>query len=101
MPPGAHEEFWRQAMMGGARGQYDCIRQFSQTDLTQDLRGMRIPTLVIHGDDDQIVPVADAAALMAQIGPNARLKIYDGAPHGLPVTHRDRLNADLLAFLRS
>ena len=90
--------FWNQGMMGSIVGQYACIPEFSEVDYTADLKKIDKPTLVIHGDDDQIVPLAHVGALMAKIVPNAMLKVYEGAPHGLASTHQDRLNADLLAF---
>jgi non-heme chloroperoxidase len=87
-------------MAGGIKGIYDCIKVFSETDLTEDLRRMDVPTLIIHGDDDQIVPIAASALHSVKIAPQATLKIYPGAPHGLPTTLQDQLNADLLAFIR-
>jgi non-heme chloroperoxidase len=78
---------------------YDCIKAFSETDLTEDLKRIDVPTLIIHGDDDQIVPIADSALLSSKIIKNVTLKVYPGAPHGLFATHRDQLNADLLEFL--
>ncbi|GGC88807.1 alpha/beta fold hydrolase [Chelatococcus reniformis] len=98
---GVRQSFWLQGMMGGIKGQYDCIREFSEVDYTEDLKAMTVPVLVIHGDDDQIVPIRAAGEKSARIAPHARLKVYPGAPHGLPTTHQDDLNADLLAFLRS
>ncbi|WFU91864.1 alpha/beta hydrolase (plasmid) [Rhizobium sp. CC1099] len=97
---GVRESFWLQGMLGGVKGQYDCIHEFSEIDYTDDLRQMTIPTLVIHGDDDQIVPIKAAGIRSAEIAPNATLKIYKGAPHGLPITRHDDLNHDLLAFIR-
>jgi non-heme chloroperoxidase len=87
--------------MGGLKGQYDCIREFSEVDYTEDLKRFDVPTLIIHGDDDQIVPIGAAAHLSSKIVKNATLKVYPGAPHGLATTHQDQLNDDLLAFLRS
>jgi non-heme chloroperoxidase len=98
---GLRQTFWNQGMMGSAVGQYACIREFSEVDYTADLQKIDVPTLVIHGDDDQIVPFAHAGALTATIVPNATLKVYKGAPHGLASTHQDQLNADLLEFARS
>lgn len=98
---GLRQTFWNQGMMGSIVGQYDCVREFSEVDYTQDLRKIDVPAPVIHGDDDQIVPISHAGELTARIVPNAELKIYEGAPHGLASTHQDRLNADLLAFARS
>lgn len=94
------QDFWRQGMMGGLLGQYACIREFSEVDYTADLKRIDKPALIVHGDDDQIVPIAHAGALSARIIPNATLKVYAGADHGLAVTHRDRFNADLIAFAR-
>lgn len=93
--------FWSQGMMGSVVGQYACIREFSEVDYTSDLEKIDVPTLVIHGDDDQIVPLAHAGALTAKVVRRATLKVYEGAPHGLAATHQDRLNADLLDFARS
>jgi len=93
--------WWRQAMMGGAKAQYDSIKAFSETDFTGDLRSIAVPTLVMHGDDDQIVPVADSAMLSSKLLPNATLKVYKGLPHGMCTTHAEVINRDLLAFLRS
>jgi non-heme chloroperoxidase len=98
---GVRESFWLQGMMGGIKGQYDCIREFSEVDYTADLQKIDVPTLVVHGDDDQIVPIAASALLSAKIVKNATLKIYPGAPHGLATTHQDQLNADLLAFIKT
>jgi len=97
---GMREHFWLQGMMGSIKGHYDCIHEFSEVDYTEDLKAMTMPTLVIHGDDDQIVPIAAAGMRSAQIAPNAMLKVYAGAPHGLPITLADRLNQDLLGFIR-
>jgi non-heme chloroperoxidase len=97
---GVRQWFWLQSMAGGIKGIYDCIKVFSETDLTEDLRRMDVPTLIIHGDDDQIVPIAASALHSVKIAPQATLKIYPGAPHGLPTTLQDQLNADLLAFIR-
>jgi non-heme chloroperoxidase len=97
---GILQNFWLHGMLGGIKGQYDCIHEFSELDYTEDLRKMSIPTLIIPGDDDQIVPIDAASKRSAEIAPKATLKIYPGAPHGLPITHQDQLNADLLAFLR-
>jgi non-heme chloroperoxidase len=97
---GVRESFWLQGMMAGIKGAYDCIKQFSETDFTEDLKRIDVPTLILHGDDDQIVPIGASALLSAQLVPNATLKIYAGADHGLTVTHQDQFNADLLAFIR-
>jgi non-heme chloroperoxidase len=98
---GLRQTFWNQGMMGSIVGQHACIREFSEVDFTADLKAIDVPTMVIHGDDDQIVPVAHAGALTARVLGDATLKIYDGAPHGLASTHQDRLNGDLLDFARS
>lgn len=98
---GTKDAFWHQSMMAGLKGAYDCIKQFSESVFTEDLKKFDIPTLVIHGDDDQIVPISDSAEMTVQQVPTATLKVYPGAPHGLPVTHRERFNSDLLEFLRS
>lgn len=98
---GVRDMFWLWSMQAGIKGAYDCIKAFSETDLTEDLKRFDIPTLIIHGDDDQIVPIADSALLSSKIVKGATLKIYPGAPHGLPTTHEDQLNEDLLSFLRS
>jgi non-heme chloroperoxidase len=98
---GVRENFWLQGMMGGHKGEYDCIKAFSETDFTEDLKKIDIPVLVLHGDDDQIVPYKDAGVLSAKIIPNATLKIYPGFPHGMCTTQADRINADLLAFIQS
>ncbi|HTR45871.1 MAG TPA: alpha/beta hydrolase [Verrucomicrobiae bacterium] len=92
--------WWRQGMMGGAKAHYDGIVAFSQTDFTEDLKKITVPVLVMHGDDDQIVPYADAGPLSAKLLKNATLKIYPGFPHGMPTTEADTINADLLDFLR-
>jgi non-heme chloroperoxidase len=88
-------------MQVGLKGALDCIKAFSETDLTEDLKKFNIPTLIIHGDDDQIVPIGDSALLSSKIVKGATLKIYPGAPHGLTSTHKDQFNADLLSFLKS
>ena len=93
--------WWRQGMMGGAKAHYDGIKAFSETDFTEDLKAISAPTLVMHGDDDQIVPYADSAPLSAKLLKNGILKTYPGFPHGMPTTHADIINADLLAFIRS
>lgn len=93
--------WWRQGMMGGAKAHYDGVVAFSQTDFTEDLRQIRLPVLVMHGDDDQVVPYADAGPLSAELLPNGILKTYKGFPHGMPTTHADVINADLLEFIRS
>jgi non-heme chloroperoxidase len=97
---GVRESFWLQGMMAGFPAAYFCIKAFSETDQTDDLKRMNIPTLVIQGDDDQIVPFTNAGALQAKLLPNATLKVYKGAPHGLCTTMKDQVNEDLLAFVR-
>ena len=97
---GVREQFVHQSMMAGFPASYFCIKAFSETDLTHDLKRMTVPTLVVHGDDDQIVPIKASALKSSKILPKATLKIYEGAPHGLPTTHKDRLNQDLLAFIK-
>ncbi|MEU8632104.1 alpha/beta hydrolase [Amycolatopsis sp. NPDC048633] len=93
--------WWRQSMEGGAKAQYDGIVAFSQTDFTEDLKKITVPTLVMHGDDDQIVPYADSAPLSVKLLANGTLKTYAGFPHGMPTTEADTINADLLEFIRS
>ena len=92
--------WWRQGMMGGAKAHYDGIGAFSQTDFTEDLARITVPVLVMHGDDDQIVPIADSAPLSAKLLRSSTLKVYKGFPHGMPTTHAETINADLLAFFR-
>jgi len=98
---GAIDSFWLQGMQAGHRNTFECIEAFSETDFTQDLGKFDVPTLIIHGDDDQIVPLAASAFLSSKLVPKATLKVYPGAPHGLAYTHKDQLNADLLAFLKA
>jgi non-heme chloroperoxidase len=98
---GVRENFWLQSMMGGIKGEYDCVKAFSETDFNDDLKKIDVPTLVMHGDDDQIVPFPDAGALTAKIVKGAQLKVYKGYPHGMPIIHADEINKDLLAFIRS
>ena len=98
---GVRRNWWRQGMMGGAKAHYDCIKAFSETDFTEDLKAIDVPTLVMHGEDDQIVPFADAGPLSAKLLRNSTLKTYPGFPHGMPTTHADVINADLLAFIRA
>lgn len=88
-------------MLGGMKGQLDCITQFSEIDYTEDLKKVDIPTLVIHGDDDQMVPVGPSSMQSSKILRNATFEVYVGAPHGLTITHRDQFNADMLAFAQS
>jgi non-heme chloroperoxidase len=97
---GVRDSFWLQGMRAGFPASYFCIKAFSETDLTEDLKKIDVPTLIIHGDDDQIVPIADSALLSAKIVKNATLKVYKGAPHGLCTTLKDQVNADLLAFIK-
>jgi len=98
---GLRESFWLQSMMCGFPGSYFCIQAFSETDTTGDLKKFDVPTLILHGDDDQIVPIQSAAMLSSKIVKNAQLKVYKGFPHGMCQTQKDAINADLLAFLRS
>jgi non-heme chloroperoxidase len=97
---GVKDAFWMWSMQVGLRGAYECIKAFSETDLTQDLGKIDVPTLVLHGDDDQIVPIAASALLSSKLIKGAILKVYPGAPHGMMVTHNDQLNNDLLAFIK-
>jgi len=96
---GVRESFWLQGMMAGMPASYFCIKAFSETDMTEDLKKIDMPTLVLHGDDDQIVPIADSALLSAKLVKNAELKVYKGAPHGMCTTEKDKVNQDLLAFI--
>ena len=96
---GLIDAFWLQGMQAGHKNAFDCIKAFSETDFTEDLKRFDVPTLVVHGDDDQIVPIGAAGLRSAKLVKGARLKIYQGAPHGLTDTHKERLNADLLSFL--
>ncbi len=98
---GTIDAFWLRGMQASHKSTLDCIKAFSETDFTEDLKKFDVPTLIVHGDDDQIVPIGTSAFRAAKLVPNANLKIYPGAPHGLADTHKDQLNADLLAFLRS
>jgi non-heme chloroperoxidase len=98
---GVRDQFWRQGMLMSIKGAYDCIKAFSETDFTEDLRLLNVPTLVLQGDADQILPFEDAGKLQAKIVKGATLKVYPGAPHGLCTTHEDQVNADLLEFLQS
>lgn len=97
---GVLDIFWAWSMQVSLKGAHDCVAAFSETDLTQDLQRFDVPTLIVHGDDDQIVPIAASARRSSRIVKGARLEVYEGAPHGLMVTHRDRLHADLLGFAR-
>jgi non-heme chloroperoxidase len=98
---GMIDSFWLQGMMAGHKNTYDCIKAFSETDFTEDLKKVDVPTLIIHGDDDQIVPIGASALASSKLVKNAMLKVYPGAPHGITDTHKDQLNADLLAFLKA
>jgi len=98
---GVVENWWRQGMIGGAKAHYDGIVAFSQTDFTPDLKKITVPTLVMHGEDDQVVPYADSGPLSAKLVKNATLKSYKGYPHGMPTVHADVINADLLTFIQS
>jgi non-heme chloroperoxidase len=97
---GVIQNWWRQGMMGGTKAHYDCIKAFSETDFTEDLKAIDIPVLVMHGDDDQIVPIADSALLAVKLLKKGTLKVYEGLPHGMATTHADVINADLLAFFK-
>jgi non-heme chloroperoxidase len=97
---GVRESFWLQGTMAGFPASYFCIEAFSETDLTEDLKKFDVPTLILHGDDDQIVPIGASAMLSSKIVRNAQLKVYKGAPHGMCTTHKDQVNADLLEFLK-
>jgi non-heme chloroperoxidase len=97
---GVIQNWWRQGMMGGAKAHYDGIKAFSETDFTEDLKIIDVPTLVMHGDDDQIVPIADSSLLSVKLLKNGMLKVYNGFPHGMCTTHADVINPDLLAFIK-
>jgi len=97
---GIRQRWWLQGMLGGFKPHYDCIKAFSETDFTEDLKKFDVPTLILHGDDDQIVPIAAAGLMSAKIVKNATLKVYPGFPHGMPTTHAEQINADLLAFVK-
>lgn len=98
---GVIDNWWRQGMMGGAKAHYDCIKAFSETDFTEDLKTIDVPVLVMHGDDDQIVPIADSALLAIKLLKKGELKVYKGFPHGMATTHADVINADLLTFFKA
>jgi non-heme chloroperoxidase len=98
---GTIDEFWREGMLGSIKAHYECIKQFSEVDYTADLKKIDVPTLILHGDADQIVPIDDAARKTVEIVKHATLKVYPGAPHGMCATEADKVNADLLAFLQS
>jgi len=97
---GVIRNWWRQGMMGAANAHHECIKAFSETDFTEDLKAIDVPVLILHGDDDQIVPYADAALLSAKLVPHGTLKVYPGLPHGMCTTHPEVINPDLLAFIR-
>jgi non-heme chloroperoxidase len=94
------DNWWRQGMMGATKAHYDCIKAFSETDFTEDLQKIDVPVLIMHGDDDQIVPIADSALLSAKLVKNGTLKVYKGLPHGMCTTHPEIINPDLLAFIK-
>jgi non-heme chloroperoxidase len=96
---GMRDMFWLWSMQVGLKGAFDCVKAFSESDFTEDLKRIDVPTLIIHGDDDQIVPIAASAMRSSKLVPNATLKVYPGAPHGLTATHKDQFNDDLLSFL--
>ena len=98
---GLRDSFWLQGMLCGFVGFYECIKVFSETDLTEDLKKFDVPTLILHGDDDQIVPIGASALLSSKLVKNAQLKVYKGAPHGMCSTHKDQVNAELLAFFKA
>ena len=97
---GIREKWWLQSIMGGMKAGYDCIKAFSETDFTEDLKKFDMPTLILHGDDDQIVPIGAAAMQSSKLVKGATLKVYPGFPHGMPTTHADEINADILAFVK-
>src|SRR5437867_2966351 len=97
---GVRERWWLQGMLGGVKAHYDCIKAFSETDFTEDLKRFDVPTLILHGDDDQIVPIGAAGLMSAKIVKNAKLKVYPGFPHGMCTTNADQINNDLLAFVK-
>ena len=98
---GIRHRWWLQGMSGGVKAHYDCIKAFSETDFTEDLKRFDVPTLILHGEDDQIVPIAAAALQSSKLVKDATLKVYPGFPHGMPTTNADQINADLLAFVKS
>jgi len=98
---GIREHWWLQGMMGGVKAHYDCIKAFSETDFTEDLKKIDIPVMVMHGDDDQIVPIGAAGLMSAKILKKATLKVYPGFPHGMCTTNADQINADVLAFIKA
>jgi non-heme chloroperoxidase len=96
---GVVRNWWRQGMQGGIKAHYDCIKAFSETDFTEDLKSIDVPVLLLHGDDDQVVPIADSALIGIKLLKHGRLKVYPGYPHGMATTHADEINKDLLAFI--
>ena len=98
---GLRDSFWLQGMLAGFKGVIDCIKAFSETDFTEDLKKVDVPTLILHGDDDQIVPIGDSAMLSSKLVKGSTLKVYPGQPHGMCSTYKDQINADLLAFVKS
>ncbi len=98
---GIRERWWLQGMRGGVKAHYDCIKAFSETDFTDDLKKFDVPTLIMHGDDDQIVPIGASALMSAKLVPDATLKVYSGLPHGMCTTNAEQINADLLAFIKN
>ncbi len=98
---GSIDNWWRQGMAGSAKAHYDGVKAFSETDFTEDLKMIEVPTLVMHGSDDQVVPIEDSAKLSVKLLKNGSLKVYDGFPHGMCTTHADVINADLLDFIKS
>ncbi|HWV57449.1 MAG TPA: alpha/beta hydrolase, partial [Longimicrobiales bacterium] len=96
---GVRDAFWLWSMQVGLKGAYDCVAAFSETDFTEDLKKFDVPTLIIHGDDDQIVPIAASAMRSSKLIEDATLKVYPGAPHGLTATHKDQVNEDILGFI--
>ncbi|MDU6750026.1 MAG: alpha/beta hydrolase, partial [Bradyrhizobium sp.] len=97
---GVIRNWWRQGMMGGAKAHYDCIKAFSETDFTEDLKAIDVPVLLMHGEDDQIVPIDDSARIGIKLLKHGTLKTYPGFPHGMATTHAEIINADLLAFIK-
>jgi non-heme chloroperoxidase len=98
---GTRDWFWLMSMQAGLKGAFDCVKAFSETDFTNDLKRFDVPTLILHGDDDQIVPIGASALLSAKIVRDSTLQVYRGAPHGLTITHKEQFNSDLLAFLKA
>src|SRR5205809_2467616 len=97
---GVIRNWWRQGMMGGVKAHYDCVKAFSETDFTEDLKSIEVPVLLLHGDDDQVVPIADSALIGIKLLKHGSLKVYPGLPHGMATTHADVINKDILAFIR-